>query len=273
MSTAARQVPPPDTLDCKKIEQFHRDGYMILENWIDTETLAMLREECAYFMGYKDAELDFSGRDTDMITQRGNRYFIYNWYRKSRRMWRFIFSPMMAALTRAVLGEDVYLFHEQWVVKGAEQGMPFNWHQDSAYVRNFDPGTRHKPFLTCWCPLDDVGIENGSVYLLPHDRGGTRGGLVPHRQDPVIKDLIADNHGDPGMPICVKAGTIVAFSSLVLHSSGANRTSEMRRVYLPQYSCEPIIDSQTGQPLKLATPFVKAGRLVYDHRADLNASA
>ncbi|RME68381.1 MAG: phytanoyl-CoA dioxygenase family protein [Alphaproteobacteria bacterium] len=251
---------------------YRRDGYMILDNMIDAGTLAMLREECAYFMGYKDAELDLGGRDSDMITQRGKRYFIYNWYRKSQRLWRFIFSPLMAEVARAALGDDVYLFHEQWVVKGAEQGMSFDWHQDSAYVQSFDPATQHRPFLTCWCPLDDVGVDNGTVYLLPHSRGGTQAGIVPHRKDPATQDLIADNHGDPGMPICVKAGAIVAFSSHVLHSSGANRTDTLRRVYLPQYSAEPIIDSKTGKPLKLAVPFVKGGRIVYDPETDLAAA-
>ena len=43
------------------------------------------------------------------------------------------------------------------------------WHQDSGYV-----GYDHKTYLTCWVTLDDVSEENGTVYLLPYSRAGTR---------------------------------------------------------------------------------------------------
>ena len=47
----------------------------------------------------------------------------------------------------------------------------FSWHQDSGYVKWYDPTTQHKPYVTCWCTLDDVSEENGTVYILPHSRG------------------------------------------------------------------------------------------------------
>ena len=87
-------------------------------------------------------------------------------------MWQFIFSDLMAQVVEATVGSDAYLFHEQWVVKGAEQGMKFSWHQDSGYVKWYDPTTSHRPYVTCWCTLDDVSEENGTVYLLPHSRAG-----------------------------------------------------------------------------------------------------
>ena len=40
----------------------------------------------------------------------------------------------MADVCRATLGDTAYLFWEQYVVKGAEAGMKFSWHQDSGYV-------------------------------------------------------------------------------------------------------------------------------------------
>ena len=77
----------------------------------------------------------------------------------------------MAQVAQATLGPNAYLFHEQWVIKGAEQGMKFAWHQDSGYVKFYDNSTYHKPYLTCWCPLDDVSEENGTVYLLLNKNG------------------------------------------------------------------------------------------------------
>ena len=155
-------------------EQFREEGLCILESVIDTETVTMLREECSYFLGYIDAVMDEQGITSIGITHRGSRYFISNRYRASRRMRSFLFGELMTEVTRRLLGDEVFLFNEQWVVKGPEQGMKFAWHQDSGYVTTRDPSAVHPPYLTCWCALDDVDEANGTAYVLPHSRGGTR---------------------------------------------------------------------------------------------------
>ena len=245
-------------------DQFVAEGYMIFEGVIPEDTMHMLREECAYFIGYKDAQLDRSGETTEGITHRGSRYFISHYYRLSNRLWQFVFSPLMAEIAQAALGPDVYLINEQWVVKGAESGMPFAWHQDSGYVKFRDPATRHRMYLTCWCTLDDVNEENGTVYLLPHSRGGTSHTVFDHVQEGGTNDLVGYTGDDPGIPITVSAGSIVAFSSYNFHRSSRNTTDRMRRVYLTQYSAEPLM-SVSGERSCLAVPFVKNGEISYDH--------
>ena len=47
---------------------------------------------------------------------------------------------------------------------------------------------------------------------------------------------------DPGEPVFVPAGSMAVFSHQTLHRSGANTTNRMRRVYLAQYSCAPILN-------------------------------
>ena len=70
-------------------------------------------------------------------------------------MREFLFSDLMAQVCLATLGEDVYLFWEQYVVKGGEAGMKFSWHQDSAYI-GFP---NHKPYLTSWGALVDMSVD------------------------------------------------------------------------------------------------------------------
>ena len=249
------------------LHSYRQKGYMVLPGVIPSELLTMLREECSYYLGYYDSMMDAKGVVTEGISHRGKRYFINNRYRLSHRLWRFIFSPLMAEVAQAALGPDVYLFHEQWVVKGAEQGMKFSWHQDSGYVKWYDPTTGHRPYLTCWCTLDDVSEENGTVYLLPHSRAGTRDKIIDHLREEGSNDLIGYTGSDPGDAAVVPAGSIVAFDSFVLHRSGPNQTDRMRRVYLPQYSSAPILRPD-GKPWAMATPFIRGGQVVYDHAGD-----
>lgn len=248
-------------------ELYRNEGYMVLPGVIPAEALSMLREECSYYLGYYDSMMDAKGVETDKISHRGKRYFINNRYRLSSRLWRFIFSGLMAEVARATVGPEAYLFHEQWVVKGAEQGMKFSWHQDSGYVKWYDPTTQHRPYVTCWCTLDDVSEENGTVYLLPHSRGGTKQRVIDHVKEEGTNDLIGYTGSDPGDAVIVPAGSIVAFDSYVFHRSGPNRTERMRRVYLPQYSSAPILRPD-GKPWAMATPFLKDGRNIYDHAGD-----
>lgn len=246
---------------------YQDEGYMILPGVIPPEMLTILREECSYYLGYFDSIMDAKGVQTENISHRGKRYFINNRYRLSNRLWRFVFSELMAELARATVGPDAYLFHEQWVVKGAEQGMKFSWHQDSGYVKWYDPTTVHKPYVTCWCTLDDVSEENGTVYLLPHSRGGTKQRIINHIKEDGTNDLVGYKGDDPGDALIVPSGSIVAFDSLVLHRSGPNRTDRMRRIYLPQYSPTPILRPD-GKPWAMATPFLQNGANVYDHDSD-----
>ena len=55
-----------------------------------------------------------------------------------------------------------------------------------------------------------------------------------------------------------EAGTIVAFSSLTLHRSGANVTDRPRRAYVCQYTAEPLIVPETGEPKRFAKPVAAA---------------
>jgi len=247
--------------------EFAERGFTILDGVIDDTWLTALREECAYFIGYIDSYMDAKGLDVQGITHRGKRYFISGRYRKSNRLAGFLFGDLMAQVTRAFLGDSVYLFHEQWVVKGAEQGMKFAWHQDSGYVNFRDPGNTHKPYLTCWCALDDLSAENGTISVMPHDSQNTRARVLEHQQEAGTNDLIGYEGGESGDLLDMPAGSIAAFSSTSLHRSGENSTSHTRRVYLAQYSSERIV-STGGELWSQGVPFVANGNNIYSKEED-----
>ena len=257
-------------IDATAHDAFERDGFVVLDSVIDQDTLAMLREECDGFVARTDRWLDARGTDTHGITHRGRRYFIANRYRESARMPGFLFGDLMRTVATTFLGPTVYLFHEQWVVKGAEQGMRFAWHQDSGYIRFGDPDNGHAPYLTCWCALDDMTRENGTISVLSEERVGSRNTVFPHRREAGTNDLVGYEGDEPGRLIEAPAGSIAAFWSTSLHKSGANSTGRPRRAYLPQYSRAPIRRSD-GSLWSLAVPFVADGEVVYEAEVESTA--
>ena len=122
-----------------------------------------------------------------------------------------------------------------------------------------DPAVRASRTPDEICTLDAVSEENGTVYLLPHSRGGTKSEIITHIKEDGTNDLIGYTGSDPGDPVIVPAGSIVAFDSFVFHRSGPNKTENMRRIYLPQYSGTPITRPD-GKPWAMATPFLKDGK-------------
>ncbi len=238
----------------EQIRQYQDEGYFIAEGVVPPETLESLRGECGRFIRTKDEELKAKGVEQEGLTRKGNRYFISNKHKEwqSKVLRKFLFSDLMADVCRATIGKNAYLFHEQFVVKGADQGMKFSWHQDSGYV-----GFPHTPYVTIWTTLDDVTVSNGTVYILPYSKAGTRE-LVKHSQDPELRDKIGYTGDEEGIPVEIPAGSLAVFSSLVFHRSGANTTPNMRRIYLPQYSPEPILNPR-GEPHAFVDPFLVDG--------------
>jgi ectoine hydroxylase-related dioxygenase (phytanoyl-CoA dioxygenase family) len=231
--------------------QYREDGYFILERVISDEHLELLRHELDGAIANVHRLMDEQRTDVLGINHRNKRYFV-TLFRETGKLAEFLFSDDMAAICRATIGDDAWLFCEQYVVKSAEVGMQFAWHQDSGYVR-----APHKPYVSCWCALDDMTEANGTIYVLPYTRAGTTT-KVEHVKDERSNDLVGYHGDDPGEPVICPAGSIAVFSSTCFHRSGVNTSPKQRRVYLAQYSPEPIL--RDGRPAILAEPFLKDGR-------------
>ena len=213
------------TVTGSRKEQFDREGYCVLENVIESGDLAMLREECGVLVEQSDRAMAASGETVRDINHKGKRYFISNRHADRPRLRDFLFGEAMARVCRFLIGGDVWLFNEQFVVKSADVGMPFSWHQDSGYI---DSACPHKPYLSLWCALDDVDAQNGTVYVLPFSRAGVTS-RVDHSTEAGTNDLVGYQGDDPGEEMVLSAGSVAAFTSVSFHRSGANATREPRR--------------------------------------------
>lgn len=237
---------------------FADQGYAVFPAALDGGLLDLLRRECDAFVAREEARMDAAGTDVLGISHRGRRYFASECQRERPALRRVLFSDAMAKICRETLGDTAYFFFDQYAVKGPDRGMAFGWHQDSAYVVANGGPADHLPYITCWCPLDDATIENGTVRLVP---GSHHDGILPHLRQTGSNDLLAET-ADAGIAIEVPAGSVVVFSSLLLHATGANRSPRARRVYLAQYTGEAMLNPDTRQLRRNAIAFLDRGRQV-----------
>ena len=89
-----------------------------------------------------------------------------------------------------------------------------------------------------------------------------KGGILPHDRQPGSNDLAGAPAETEGVLVEAKAGDVVAFSSLTLHATGANRSDRPRRVYLAQYTPEAMLDPGTRHLRRNAIAFVRSGERV-----------
>jgi ectoine hydroxylase-related dioxygenase (phytanoyl-CoA dioxygenase family) len=234
-------------------QQFQRSGYFVMERALSAAQLEALRADCARGIERIHARMDAAATDTIDISHRNTRYFVSDMFRESLALRGIVLGDVFADICRATIGDTAYLFLEQFVVKAAEQGLKFGWHQDSGYLP-----LKHKPYVTCWVALDDVNEQNGAIAVLPYERAGVRD-RIEHWREPGTNDMIGYSGADPGITVCVPAGSVIVFSSTLLHRSGPNTTATPRRAWIAQYSPDPIL-YEDGRPRRNAVPFLEHGR-------------
>lgn len=238
--------------------KYQEEGFFVLENVIPEEDLAMVRATCDRLVAEQEAEMDRLGTNELNLSRRGSRYFIFLAYKEHPELASFIFGDLFAEICRATVGENALLFWEQFVVKGpdASAKASFSWHQDAGYV----DGLPVPAYVNAWIALDDVNEENGTVYLLPYDKAGTRE-RVEHRVDEKSGDRVGYFGPEPGVPVIAPAGSIAVFSSTCFHRSGSNLTNRMRRAYALQYA-QDVVHHADGSVMGLAEWFLKDGKKV-----------
>lgn len=237
-------------------QQYLNDGYFIIERAISDEHLQIMRDSCDLLIDLMHQEMDRLGTDHIHISHRGKRYHVAKKYDQTPRLAEYVFSDLMADVCRATIGDTAFLFYDQYVAKAGEQGIKFSWHQDSGYL-DFN----HKPYVTVWAAVDDMTLENGTAYVLPWSKCGIRS-RVEHIRDPDSGDKVGYFGSEEGIPAIVPAGSLVVFSSLTFHRSGANTTDKMRRAYVTQYSAEPLFKPNTQELMHLGVPFLSDGSIV-----------
>lgn len=228
-------------------------GYFTLEGFLTPDELSTMQSLCDRLVEVQEAEMDAQGTDTLGLSARGKRYFITNPLDGQSEAHAVAFGERTAEVCRATVGNDAVLFWEHFVVKmPTREGSAFAWHQDSGYV-----DTEHRPYVNCWVALDDVDERNGTLYMLPYERAGTRE-RIEHDRVEGSHDRVGYRGDDPGDAVVVPAGSAVVFSSLCLHRSSANTTDRPRRAYAMQFAPEPVYEPD-GSLKGQAVPFLEGG--------------
>lgn len=191
-------------LSAPKIEQFRDRGYVLIPDVFtstECERIANQIEDAAF-------ELDLGDPEAGPLKYRPMMHLASPALESvaTDRRWAGIVQPLLR-------GEDVRLYWEQAVAKapGARTELP--WHQDNGYTPLIP-----EEYITCWLALDNAEIDNGCLWVIPESH---HQGTQPHRNDETGSPfrIGLDGTEDEGIPVPVPAGSVLVFSSLLMHRS------------------------------------------------------
>jgi phytanoyl-CoA hydroxylase len=214
-------------LDDGQVEQFDRDGYVVVEDLVGPHDVARALEEIDAAEAKVERFLQRQDGERFGIAEAGALTVTIHLAAKSPWLMGLVRSEPFAALCHDLLGPDVRLYWDQAVYKKPEKPRRVPWHQDNGYAY-----VEPQQYLTVWLALTDATEQNGCPEVAPglHRRGTLR----HHYVEPLGWECVPE--GTASVPAPVRAGGAVVFSSLTPHRTGPNTTGEVRKAYIVQYA-------------------------------------
>jgi ectoine hydroxylase-related dioxygenase (phytanoyl-CoA dioxygenase family) len=129
-----------------------------------------------------------------------------------------------------LIGPNILLYYSMLMMKPPQEGFTAPWHQDMAFFTH-----DQADLLACQVYIDDSTIENGCLRIVP---GSHKLGLLNHYRDGRFTGIV---QGDTSafdaqeVTVPIRAGGIVLWHALTLHSSHANRSARPRRAIVFEY--------------------------------------
>ncbi len=223
-------------------EKFVEDGYLVVEDVLQSEDLAPLIAVISEVVDTRSREfyntgtisdvyenMPFERRWSAILQECGKENEVFGWHTLvfSEALFELITHPKVLDVVEALIGSEIQFNGDFWVRPKLpnEKLTTLPWHQDSAYM----PQTENDTHLTVWLPLVDVQTENGALQFLPGSH--TDGLQTYHRVEgevfavPVLPPT--SSHADIDT-LEMKKGDLLIFNNLVFHRSLLNRSDAIR---------------------------------------------
>lgn len=221
-------------LSNKQVKDYHRDGYLMIEQALTSAQLSSLQTITHDFIEQSREVTDnnevFDLDERHCATQpRPNR--IKTPHLQHPAYWDLIRSDNILSLLKPLLGDNIRLQNSKLNAKAGDGGAAVQWHQDWSFY----PHT-NDDLLAIGVLLSDVGENDGPLQVVP---GSHKGDALPHNDSGVFCGAVDPSHPDANLDSAVtltgRAGDMSIHHVRTLHGSAPNRSENPRLLLL--YEC------------------------------------
>lgn len=249
-------------LSTNQLDQYHRDGFLVLDNFVDEASCNCLRARAEELVHQFDPQGLVSIFSTQERSRVSDDYFLESGdkirfffeehaflpdgsLKQSKEMSinkighalhdldpifsQFSRTKKIRELTTSLAIEEPLLLQSMYIFKQPNIGGEVTCHQDSTFLYS-EPAA----IVGLWFALEDASIENGCLWVIPR---GHRVGLKSRwvrGSDGAMGFEVIDSDPFPEdrlVPLEVSKGTLVLLNGLLPHKSLANNSPKSRHAY------------------------------------------
>lgn len=249
-------------LNPEQIEQFRRDGFVVLEDFKSPAEIAAVRARAealveafdpgprrsifttreqalatdAYFLNSADQICCFFEEEafTEDGQLRQDKSLSINkighaLHDRDPVFDAFSRGPALDAVARDLGLAEPLIWQSMYIFKQPGIGGEVGWHQDATFLHT-DPIS----VTTFWFALEDASLDNGCLWVEPGGHSSPLRELFVREGNAVRKQRLNDTpwpSPERTLPVPVKAGALVCFHGLLPHYSAPNRSAQSRHAY------------------------------------------
>lgn len=231
-------APISGPLTADQIDRFHEDGYLLVEELLDAEAVALLvaaaREDSRMTSAAMDVK-DTQGRRTNLSLWNHPGDDIYGMIARSEKI---------VGGMEQLLGDEVYHYHSKMSAKEPKVGGAWEWHQDYGYW--YSNGCLLPDMASVFIAVDECTRENGCLQVIrgshklgriDHGRFGEQTGADPERVQVALERM---EH----IYCEMEPGTGLYFHGNLLHASDPNLSDK------PRWGLLCCYNTKTNNPYK-----------------------
>ena len=238
------------TLDNQQLEQYERDGYVVLKGLFSAAELARFDRHFQSLVaaGASGAELPEGMKlMKDVMVVKGvvsaddpvleiNKLLAFE---NDETLFAYACKPELLAAVASMVGDQPYVIASNVFNKPPEVDGRHPLHQDLRYFR-LRPADK---IVGCWTAISPANRANGCLAVIP---GSHKGPLLEHK-DPDWEFVnyaffgVDTDQGDKRVHVEMEPGDTLLFHTLLIHGSGHNATDQCRRAISVHYAHADLV--------------------------------
>ena len=217
----------------QQVQDFHRDGYVILRGYYSAEEIDRLQkkafsDDALYKNAWDKKDATGTGSKVSLWQELGDDF--YSMFSRGRRLVDSV---------EKILGEPVVHTSTKIMMKEPFVGGAWEWHQDYGYWAN-DNYHLYPRLVSCMIAINEATVENGCLEVL---KGSHHIGRINHNKtgDQKGADMEFVNEAlkrHELVKVELEPGDTLFFHCNLLHKSNQNRSPNPRWVMIPAYCAE-----------------------------------
>lgn len=218
------------TLTDEKIEQYNRDGFLVIPNLFSAEEVEILRARLPAIFGENNPANIREKHSGEVRTAMGL-------HLRDEVFAKLVRHPRLLCPAMQIAGDELYVQQVKVNVKGAFGGEVWQWHYDFA-THHGEDGVAQPLALNLHVLLADVTEFNAPLYFIP---GSHKHGPAPATLDTtttsyplwvVDTETVAARAAERGLFSATgPAGTALIFGDCLIHGSPTNMSPWERPIF------------------------------------------